>query len=379
MKRKIEYFLARVLSVINQIIPKKSNLIVFYDSMNKTLLDNTEAIYDYIKRKDSNNKYIKVVLLPKNNKKNNKVYCSLKFMRAKYVFYSFGDLRINPSKKQIVINQWHGSPIKTIGRLTKNNEYQKEKLDNFTYLMCSSDLFVIPFCNAFGCSKNKVKILGQARIDYFYNKKQTDYFKNNLRGNNYKKTIIWMPTFRVSEDNRFVDSNNINQETLLPIFETFAELEKLNEFLKEKNILIAIKIHGHASFKEKKFSNIKYITNEDLIESKTKLYDLIKDFDSLITDYSSIFADYYLLNKPIGFTIDDYKSYEELRGFTITNPKRYMAGDLIENTDDFYSYILNVLNNNDKYVTERKKIKKIMNKYEDNNCERLCDFIGLDL
>lgn len=377
MKRQIEYFMARILSVINILIPKRKNLIVFYDSMNKVLLDNTEAIYSYIAKNDKQNKYKKIVLLPKSNKKHNKIYCSLIFMRAKYVFYSFGDLRIKPSNKQIVINQWHGSPVKSIGKLTKYKDYKKEKIDNFTFLISSSKLFLEPLEKAFNCKKEKVKIIGQARNDYFYDSTQTNYFNTVLNGNSYNKTIIWMPTFRISEDKRFVDSLSINGETLLPIFSTASELEELNNYLKQKNVLVAIKIHGHASFREMVFSNIKYITNDDLIANETKLYSLIKDFDSLITDYSSVFTDYYLLNKPIGFTLDDYVSYEKERGFSIKNPKKYMAGFYINNINDYYKYISNLVENKDNYVMQRNSVKKIMNKYEKGNCERLCKLANI--
>jgi len=377
MKRKIEYMLARILSFVNILIPKKSNMIIFYDSLNKTLLDNTEAFYQYIKDNDKTNKFEKVILLPKGNSKHNKIYCALKYMRAKYVFFSFGDLRIKPSKNQIVVNQWHGSPIKTIGKLTKYSDYQSERLDNFTYLISSSELFVEPFCKAFGCDKSKIKVIGQARNDYFYSKVKTDYFTKRLDGDKYKKTIIWMPTFRLSKDKRFVDCSEINQETLLPIFPSFEKLNALNKFLNNEKVLLVIKIHGYSSFVNKNYSNIKYVSNDDLTETNTKLYSFIKDFDSLITDYSSVFTDYYLLNKPVGFTVDDYDAYNSERGFSIDEPKKYMIGDFIENIDDFYKYIFNVIEGNDKLSKKRNEVMKLVNKYNDDNCKRLCQLVGI--
>lgn len=377
MKRFIEYLFARILSIINVVVPKKGNLIVFYDSSSANLSDNTEALYSYVTKNDKHSRYEKVVLLPKGNKKNSKIYCALKFMRAKYVFYSYGDMRIAPSKKQIVVNQWHGSPLKAIGKLTNDKYFRREKLDNFTYLLASSKLFVQPLAKAFGCKEDKVKIVGQARNDYLYDKDRSNYYSNLLKGGKYKKTILWMPTFRVSKDRRCVDCLSVNEETMLPIFSNFNELESLNSYLKDRDILIVIKIHYYATFKSRQYSNIKFVTNEDLEKSDTKLYSFVKDFDSLLTDYSSIYPDYVVLDRPIGFTLDDYDDYRKERGFSIENPIRYMAGNHIYNIKDFYDYINGICQGKDNFAKERKIANKKMNKYGYGSCERLCKLVGI--
>ena len=280
MKRKISYLCARILSILNVFIPKKKNMILFYDSMNSVLWDNTEAIYSYIEQNDVNEKYKKIIYLSKKEK--NKLKCIWYFLRAKYVFLSFGDLRIKPTKNQIIVNQWHGAPIKSIGKLTKCDDYHREKLDNFTYCLCTSDLFKPIFEKAFGCNKDKVVVLGQARNDYLYRDLNIKEYWSDF--SNFEKRIIWMPTFRLSKDKRFKDSSIINEETMLPIFEKVSDLEKLNDYLRNKNILLRIKIHAHAEFKDLEYSNIKFITNDELINKKIKLYEFITLFDAMITD-----------------------------------------------------------------------------------------------
>lgn len=376
IKRRINYALARSLSLVNHVIPKDKKLIVFYDT-SESFCDNTEAIYNYIAKNDKSNIYKKAIVLPNANKKHNKIYCAWRFMRAKFVFYSYGDTKIKPTKKQIVVNQWHGSPLKTVGKLTKDDSFKHEELDNFTYLLSSSKLFVSPLAKAFGCKENKLKIVGQARNDYLFEKEQSAFFKDSIKGNNYSKTILWMSTFRVSKDNRFVDSSSVNEETLLPIFSTFKELKKLNAYLEKNDVLMVIKIHHYANFKAEKYSNIKYVTNDDLEKTKTRLYSFVKDFDSLVTDYSSIFPDFILLDRPIGFTVDDYEIYKKERGFSIKDPIRYMSGEHIKNIQDFYGFIGDLVRGRDDYVEERKRVNKIMNKYGDGSCERLCKLVGI--
>ena len=188
-----------------------------------------------------------------------------------------------------------------------------------------------------------------------------------------------MPTFRTSQNNLFHDTCNQNLDTLLPIFDSISSLKNLDDLLISKNILLVIKLHPHAKFKKINLRNIIYVTNQDLSINNCKLYNFIKNFDSLITDYSSIFADYYLLNKPIAFTTDDMEDYKNNRGFAVTNINEILAGELIKNENDFKKFIKNVDSESDDFKQERKSVNKIINKYSDGNCERLVKLAGIEL
>ncbi|MEC2340578.1 CDP-glycerol glycerophosphotransferase family protein [Weizmannia sp. CD-2023] len=374
------YIIARMLSVLNQLIPKNKHIILFYDSMNPYLQDNTEAIYNYIRHTRKLNK--KLFCCVPNSKVREKnivgIYRGvLIFLRAKYVFYSFGDFRIKPSKGQMVINQWHGAPIKAIGKMMNDNIYQKEKLDNFTFLLATSPLFANVLSKAFDCNKNKIKIIGQARNDYLFSKKD-GLAGIDIQKENYSKMILWMPTFRVSKDNRFHDAEIKNKETLLPILKTVNDLKSLNYFLNSVNVLLVIKIHSHAMFNRINLSNIKVITNDDIYPKGIKLYEFVKEFDALITDYSSVFIDFLLLDKPIGFTLDDYESYLENRGFSIEEPIKIMPGHHIFNYEDFSSFIKDVALSVDIYKERRKEVLKLTNSFVDaENCARLLELVGI--
>ena len=118
--------------------------------------------------------------------------------------------------------------------------------------------------------------------------------------------------------------------------------------------------------------------NSDIEYNNYHLYNLVAQCDSLITDYSSIYFDYLLLDRPIGFTIDDIESYRRNRGFIIDNPESLMPGMKIRNIQDFKDFISNTINNIDTYSDERKKINDLANKYQDdNNCKRIIELVKL--
>lgn len=174
--RKCFLFVTYILGYLNKWIPKNEKQILFYDSECDFLDDNTEALYTWMCTNGYDKKYKLIVCVPKETKRLpfspyepiGAIRGVWAYLRSKYVFFSFGDFRIKPSSKQIVVNQWHGTPLKTIGKLTNLACYTKEHLDCFTYVLAASDSFKPIFAQAFGCDESKVMVLGHTRIDYFF-------------------------------------------------------------------------------------------------------------------------------------------------------------------------------------------------------------------
>ena len=381
--RRVAISFLKIVSVINYLIPKDERKILLYDSAREFLDDNTEALYSWLKKEGYDKKY-KISVCVANQKESSSEYKNIglvkgvfEFLTSKYVFFSFGDFRIRPSKKQIVVNQWHGAPAKCIGKMTYDERYQKENLDNFSYVLASSELFVPIMAKAFGCSENKVIIMGNARNDYLFSSKDALALLG-IERIKYNKLILWMPTFRQSSDKRFRDGNTKTSETLLPILLENSDLKKLDDLLHELNVLLVIKVHPMALFKEYFFRNIITITNNDIIPKGVRLYEFVKEFDALITDYSSIYFDYIILNRPIGFTLDDYEKYKSTRGFVFDNMIEYMPGHHIYSFDDMKQFIVDVRNEIDMYENQRIKYKRLFQKYEDNNCKRLARFVDIE-
>ena len=92
----------------------------------------------------------------------------------------------------------------------------------------------------------------------------------------------------------------------------------LINFCRDNHVLVVIKKHYLQipyDFGENVLTNIVYLENQDLEDNGLQLYEFINCSDALISDYSSVAIDYLLLNRPIGFTLDDYDAYTESRGW----------------------------------------------------------------
>ena len=100
-------------------------------------------------------------------------------------------------------------------------------------------------------------------------------------------------------------------------------------------------------------------------ESQCDLYALLGQADGLITDYSSVYFDYLLLNRPIGFTVDDMEEYMKNRGFVVDDPRPLMPGQFLNTPEDFCGFLSDLLEGRDPYGEERLRVKELTNKYDD--------------
>lgn len=381
--RTIILFLLNCISFINEFLPKNKKQILLYDSLNNTLTDNTLGLLLYLKEKKLDEKYKIICCVPNSKEeyicgiKNKNIFSGIfAYLTSKYVFYSFGGMRIKPSKKQIVVNLWHGIPLKKVGKLNSNDKtLQNEQINDFTYVLVPTEFFREIYKNAFGCNDEQLLISEQPR-NYFLFKKNNVINKLGIQKENYNKVILWMPTFRISKDGRFKDTDN-NTETMLPLLDTIDKINEFNNFLAEHNILVVLKVHGYSVVPDFECKNIIVVTNEMLAAADIFLYEFIKDFDALITDYSSVYFDYLLLDRPIGFIVDDFDEYKKKRGFTMDDPLSIMPGEHISNYDELKGFILSIEKNLDKFIIDRKELSKKLQLKTSNDIKDLLMTIGI--
>jgi len=344
--------------------------------------DNTKRVFDYLIDKKLNKKY-KIIWLINNKEiiKNIKIF-NVKFILntnklRKYYYIMHAKYLINCNleipklnQKTISINLWHGTILKRLENLQLINS------DNIDYCLCPSEFYLEIYEKQLHVPKEKLIIMNNPRNDYLFSKRDVlkDFFDKD-----YSKYIMWMPTFRKTSENR-VDSN-YNFSMGIPIIQNENDINMLNETLKANNIILVIKPHfvqDLSVFKVKEFSNIKIIYSEDLIKQRIELYEFLGQFDALITDYSSVYLDFLITNKPIAFTVDDILNYSENKGFIFENLIDYMPGMKISNIEEMKMFINNLKNDIDEYKDDRIKLCKLVNTYKDDkNAERVVKFLNI--
>ena len=96
------------------------------------------------------------------------------------------------------------------------------------------------------------------------------------------------------------------------------------------------------------------------------LYCLLNSVDPLLTDYSSVFFDYAILNRPIYFYMYDLEEYaQDLRGFYLDIHKD-LPGKIYRNEED----LLVDLKNNVFDYEHLKEFNAYFNNKEDGNASK---------
>ena len=303
-----------------------------------------------------------------------------------YVYDSrTGSINHWASAGAIKVNLWHGSPLKTIDRdiTVKHNAFYIGNhtwgIKRYLVRMIMPEWFVVAdlmiatsekvkgyFNSAFG--SKKIEVTGYPRNDIISNPslyaRYLVFEQNIIDSISTEKTILYAPTFR--------DTNRFNREA--PI-----EWGRLNDLLRKNDATFLIKLHRHdysMAIKEE-YSNIRVLDNE------SDMYPLFSKVDLLITDYSSIFFDFLLTDKPVLFypyDKDDYLTkdrsmYDEYDTVT-PGHKAYDFKGFYEKLELFFKqpYALK------ESVLDYQVIKKMYNKYSDSDgAKRTHQFIALNV
>ena len=362
--KTLMFNLKSITSKMNTMIPKKNKRIVLYS--NWGFRDNLRTLYQYLVDNGYQEEY--EIICASNDfyhleKKNDVKYVSIYrgvyyFLTSKYFFYSFGKYPIKPASNQMVVNLWHGMPLKKIGNL----EVGMEEIDYnfFTKLVSSSALFTPIMKAAFKAEDNQILLVGNIRNDELFKKEK-------------EKNIIWMPTYR--------NSNNYHDSQEALIFSLGEEdFSKIQQILSKHDYQLYIKLHPLEESRlhvQMNHSNIHLLTEEIISEQYDTLYTFLGTTSALITDYSSVFLDYYLLNRPVAFTINDYEEYKEKRGFVFEDVKSLMVGSVIRNSKDLLEFLESITKSEDSYIEERTKVNDKVNAIQKDFTKTLLNEIGL--
>lgn len=353
-----------IFSAINKHITHNRNIIMLYS--NSGLRDNIKALFDYMIQEKYNNKYTIICSVNDYKKyftKNvNNVYFvsniigAIKYFFAGYVFYCFGKIPIVPGNQQEVIQMWHGSPFKMAdkGMLEGHNW----KLQYYTHVISAAQNFNKYWSFVFSIPEEKIIINGYPRCDLlFLPSPKYDFGK-------YDKLILWAPTFRRSHITGYSDVTDSSNNTIPIVRDN--DFGLLNEYLKSLHVKLIVKLHPMQDINPDSMRNLDHLillSNKEFVDKGMILYRLMKQADALITDYSSIFYDYLLLNRPIGFTEDDVKDYGNTRGYAVDDIDTYRPGERINTFEDLKCFIKHIVDNQDDYKVDRARVLKLSNDF----------------
>lgn len=350
-------FLKLVNTIFSYLIPVNKELYIFGSWFGTKFSDNPKYFYLYLLKKYPEKRvywYTKdyqVFLELKTNGfpvlYGKSIFCYWLHLRASIVFFSCSAEKdiwgATTNHKTKFFNLWHGTPIKKIGydakisgvgldRALIKHQDNKEKpikkilkkiikpiLKKEYYILSPSKEIAPILKSAFRESQGKPITIGYPKLDHL--------FKNKSIKSGY---ILYTPTYRGSYNSEY---------DILKAMKF--DFKTVSNWLEINNFYLDIKLHPANSLPIETINEINKNTRIKML-SNIDIYQILGDYEYLITDFSSIYFDALALGiKSIiaPFRINEYLSEDRELYFNINEifPYKlsYTWNDLIKNFDSY--------------------------------------------
>lgn len=278
---------------------------------------------------------------------------------------SQGCERVTMNDQQIAFYLSHGTPMKSV------KDYYTTP-DGIDYMLSPAEALNDLMAYEFSMDPQKIFAAGFPRNDAL--SLPAVHLRKKL-GVAQKKIIIWYPTYRQHKKARVVTSS-----ITIPIIHDAEKAMELNEIARDLDVLLILKPHfaqDVSKIRDLHLSNIKLINDDFFDEHGITSYELLAGSDALLTDYSSVYFDYTLCDKPIGVIWEDIEEYRQFPGFAV-DLDYYLKGAVkIYDLKDFSDFLNDVAAGTDRLQAERREIRDLTNYSTDGkNAERVVDFIA---
>lgn len=242
-----------------------------------------------------------VILLDMNTNAYFKILASAKYLICDVTYLPF----FVKKKGQVILDTWHGTPFKTLG---KSSKYDAYKIGNAEKMLVAADYILAAnsftssalvkdfFLNNIACGSTIIS--GYPRNEIFFD---TEKGKNVREAITDKKHVYaYMPTFRGTPG-----AASVNKADAYIIY-YLCEIDKL---LKDDEVMF---VNLHPLMKNlipyTQLSHVRPFPEE------YATYDVLNACDVLVTDYSSVFFDFANTRKKIVMFPFDSEEYMNERG-----------------------------------------------------------------
>lgn len=369
---------------------RRSEKVIIFES-NSDFSDNPRALFDYMVQQGLDKKYqlvwivkdmevVKpfrqeypnVLFIPFHRSGLNAGYLLMMyyFSIASFAFYSHKLIGIPYKKNQVRVFMTHAAvPV-------KDSRDQFWPADQNTYILSTSEFAAYYRCLSFRGGIERCRFLGFPRNDKLF--LDGTELKKRLKLDRFRKLILWMPTFKHSTGHR--DDFHSKEKKDISLL-TAENLVVVNECLAQANIGLVIKFHPAQNLKfveDVNMSHIVTIDNKKLISLNLPLYTLLGCADALMTDFSSVYFDYLLLDRPLAFELTDKESYASGIGFLMEEPLDFMPGSKIFSLQDLLKFIHDLDESRDPFRKEREILRwKTHNHLDGDASRRIVEYLKL--
>jgi len=378
---------------LSWIIPKDKNSMVLIGNKNGSFLDNVKYFYLYLQEIDKNQNFVFITSDRQTFSFLSAQYDNILYYPSRKAYWKLfrcevvvvdnsswmNDCKFLFLRGAKVVQIWHGIGYKKIQRCNKkfisetSSFFRRTLLNYFGMLphyqalVSTSTFFTEKVFKPAFISEHFINT-GYPRNDVLLHPKKYEQVRLNTDQETIKKVeeykkrdakcIVYAPTFRDTGGDAISDKA--------------IDLKKLNDFAQKENLVFVFKLHPLPVYKSTtdNFDRILWYNNT------MDVYPFLHLADAMISDYSSIYLDYILLDRPVLLFLYDKEKYEtvdrELHPFYAD----FFIGPVSKNQNQLENDLIQSLSKEDSYSSLRKQIlEKSYEHIDDNSAERIFNFI----
>lgn len=390
MIKKMIFYIA---GFISSLFPKNSKLVLFGAMSGRFYGDNSRHLFEWILENklkmepvwvtSSNKVYLELIRLGYPVAKIKSLRGIILLFRAKAAVFTntltdfawHSDLVPECIK---LISLRHGRSVKKVRfareshAIDKNEATERQKESRLVQYVISTSEFISDLqekCLLVGREKHIVT--GYPRNDILFSVPEScrTTWKSFLNEKEYRKVILYGPSWRHGrESTKFFPFADFNKAALTNLLENENMLLLLrphkNDLLKYKDLLDFL--NGLCES-----PNIKMATHEIFPDVNS----FLPFTDVLISDYSALYHDFLLLDRPLLFIPYDYEDFRHCNGF-LYDYREFLPGPEIKSFSEFCSSISNIAKGRDTHAEQRRKLRSMVHFYQDaNSCKRTAELV----
>ena len=272
--------------------------------------------------------------------------------------------------RQRTVLLWHGEVVKPVGLLNGERALAADVAP-----VCSTTARAFRIAE-FGLHPRQVPVIGSPRNDRLLGADRTQV-RSRLGWSQDRPTWLWLPTYRTAVRG---ERRNEGQEMWRGLPYNAEDLDRLNELLAERELTLVLKPHPLAEqgLRRSGPEALRVLSQSDLERLGVSLYEVMAAADGLVTDASSAWVDFLLVDKPLVFAFPDLEQYRTDRGLNLEPYEDWVPGPVVADVDDLVEQMGRIAAGDDGCAELRRRtLRRFHHFRDDGSADRLLDLLDL--
>lgn len=270
--------------------------------------------------------------------------------------------------RPFVVNLWHGTSPKGMGFSRKSSTVGelrgKTAFGGRVDLTTSTSINISNMISAsHAIPANRIEVTGAPRNDWVLGACGQAFDRllpGELRG---RGVVLYVPTTRRERPGRPASTEHSPS--------AWCESIEMRAMLERRNAVLVTKPHPYdegnsgVPHATPDVGPLRTLVTADLEAERLDLYEVLGSVDVLVTDYSSVYFDFLLLDRPIVFLHEDMQEYAARRGLKVEPVDIWFPGAIATSAAQCVEAVERALAKPSDFANERRFARKLVHRYCD--------------